>query len=400
MQLPDKMVEYLETVRQQIRWKKAQAPVLEEIRNHLSDQKDALIKDGIDEETAICKAIEEMSDPVVVGEQLDRTHRPRPDWPLLAMTAILLLFGLSIQFMIGLDIHNGMEMFYKQVIWSGLAIIVLLVAYFVDFTIMGKYSWIIYLLLIAMTIGGSWFYGRGYARLTAIPLLLFPTIFAGMVYRIRNRGYGGLILCGATAIIPALLSLFTHNWTVLALICLSCLTILTYALAKGWFNVRKLYSLLILYLSSAIVLSMMFFTLISQPYARQRLQVVFNPSLEPTSSGYIGTVIQRFLSNSRLIGEGLPVNGYGQYPLSHLLPGANSDFILTYLTYKFGWIIFIGIILIFMAFITRSVLMGTRQRSLLGQLVSLAIILTFAIQWFTFIVSNSGFLLFGPLTLH
>lgn len=271
--MPSRIIEYLETVRQQIRWKKAQPPVLEELENHLTDQKNAYISDGLDEETAIIKAIAEMGDPVIVGEQLDRTHRPRPDWPLLIMTAGLLFLGLAIQFMIGTDIHNGMEMFSKQVIWVGLGIIVLLAAYFLDFTIMGKFPWIIYLLLIAVTVAGFWFYGGfhgGNSRLTAIyPLLLFPTTFAGMVHSKRNKGYDGLILCGAAAIVPALLSLIIHNSTVLFLIGISCLTILTYSVAKGWFNVRKIYALLILYLSSAVVFSIMFFMLMSQPYARQ-----------------------------------------------------------------------------------------------------------------------------------
>ena len=159
------------------------------------------------------------------------------------------------------------------------------------------------------------------------------------------------------------------------------------------------YALLILYLSSAIVFSIMFFMLMSQPYARQRLQVVFNPALEPTSFGYIGTVIRQFLFHSRFIGEGLPVSGFGQSPVSHILPAANTDFILTYLTYKFGWILFIVIILICAAFIVRSFIISKRQKSVLGQLVSLAIILTFALQCFTFIISNLGFLLFGPLSL-
>lgn len=403
MQQPNKIAAYLETVRQQIRWKKAQTPVIEELENHLTDQKHAYINDGLDEETAINKAVAEMGDPVVVGEQLDRTHRPRPDWLSLIMTAGLLILGLLIQFLIRSDIHNGMEMFSKQVIWAGLGIIVLLAAYFLDFTIMGKYPWIIYLLLIAVTVAGFWFYGGfhgGNSRLTAIyPLLLFPTTFAGMVYSKRNKGYDGLILCGTAAIVPALLSLIIHNSTVLFLIGISCLTILTYSVAKGWFNVRKIYALLILYLSSAVVFSIMFFMLMSQPYARQRLQVVFNPALEPTGIGYVGTVIQKFLLHSRLVGEGLPVSGYGQYPASQVLPAANTDFILTYLTYKFGWILLIGLILIFGAFIVRSLIICKRQQSVLGQLVSLAIILTFALQSFIFIVSNLGFLLLAPVSL-
>ncbi len=65
--------------------------MLEEIENHLTDQKNSLLKEGFDEETATDKALTEMGDPVIVGEQLDHTHRPKPDWTLLALTGAMLL---------------------------------------------------------------------------------------------------------------------------------------------------------------------------------------------------------------------------------------------------------------------------------------------------------------------
>jgi len=77
MEQPSKITEYLEAVRQQIRWKKAQSSALEEINNHITDQKNAFVSDGLNEEEATDKAIVEMGDPIVVGEQLDRAHRPK-----------------------------------------------------------------------------------------------------------------------------------------------------------------------------------------------------------------------------------------------------------------------------------------------------------------------------------
>ncbi|WP_242966681.1 permease prefix domain 1-containing protein [Desulfosporosinus sp. FKA] len=402
MPLPNSIVEYLETVRQQIRWKRAQVPVIEEIKNHITDQKNALVRDGLDEELAISKAIEEMGDPVVIGEQLDRAHRPRPDWPLLAITVVLLLLGLSIQFIIGNDIKNGTEMFYRQLIWAGLAIIVLLAAYFLDFSIIGKYPSIIYLLLIASTVVSYWFCSRFYVlgspRLVAVyPMLLFPVVFAGVVYSTRHIGYAGLVLSWVAAIVPAILSLIMHNSTIVFLASLSSLIILTYTITNGWFNVRKFYALLVLYLSSAVVLLIMFFIFKDHEYFWQRIRLFFNPSL--ASYGYYGTMIRQFLIHSRLIGTGVPITVYGEYPASHILPAANTDLILTYLIYKFGWILLIGMLLIFVAFIVRSLIISKRQKSVLGRLVSMAIILTFALQCFTYIVYNLGFILFGPLSL-
>lgn len=394
MQQPNKIAAYLETVRQQIRWKKAQPPVLEELENHLTDQKNAYINDGLDEETAVNKAVAEMGDPVVVGEQLDRTHRPRPDWPLLIMTAVLLILGLSIQFLIRSDIHNGTESFTKQVIWAAPAIIVLIIAYLLDFTIIGKYPKTIYLALVVVTVASYWSYRYVIGSSAIYPLLLFPTAFAGLVYSMRNKEYGGLIICGATVIVPVLLALLIHNMTILLMVGLSCLIILTVAIAKGWFNVSKLMALLILYLSTGIISLILFLTLMSQAYFRVILQHVLSPQ-GPTGS--VGTVIRSFLYHSRFVGEGSPVSGYGSvFPI---LSAANTNFLLTYLTYKFGWILFMGIMLLFAAFLVRSIIISQRQKSVLRQLVSLAVILTVAMEIFTYIIANLGFLLFGQISL-
>lgn len=60
MQQLDKISGYIRTVCEQIRWKKAHGLVSEEIENHLMDQRDAFIAEGMDEETATDEAIKEM----------------------------------------------------------------------------------------------------------------------------------------------------------------------------------------------------------------------------------------------------------------------------------------------------------------------------------------------------
>ncbi|MDR3585683.1 MAG: permease prefix domain 1-containing protein [Desulfosporosinus sp.] len=360
MQQPNKINEYLETVRQQIRWKRAQSPVIEEINNHITDQKNAFVSDGLDEEGATDKAIAEMGDPIVVGEQLDRAHRPRPDWPLLVMTTTMLLFGLAIKFWI-------YGSFPQQIIWSGIAILVMFVAYFLDFTIIGKYPRILFFALCAITLASCLFTEEIQLASTIYLLLLFPIAFAGFVYKMRNEGYGGLILCGAAFIIStylAVLDPIVPSLTVPFLICTSCLIILTAAVEKGWFNVRKLFAILIMYISAAVVLSTSFIMTMGEGEVLKKMQEhylsylftafgrnsnrgreILNSllDLDPTGVEYIRTTIQQFLSHSKFIGEGLPISDYGGYPAAQLL-GANPDFLLTYMIYRFGWIVLIGII--------------------------------------------------------
>jgi cell division protein FtsW (lipid II flippase) len=401
LQQPDRIKSYLETVRRQIRWKRAHLLVLEEIKNHIIDQREAFLKEGFDEETATDRAISEMGDPIAIGEQLDRIHRPRPDWTLLALTASMLLLGLFIQYYISPGILNGVESYNRQIIWAGIAAAVMVVTYFIDFTVVGKYPAAIFAALCAAAIASNIFGDRvnGMGVNTVYILLMFPASFAGFVYGMRNKGYLGLILCGAAFIIPAYIAVVTPSITVLFLLCVSCLVILTAATLKGWFNVRKLSAMLIIYIPVTIVLSVPLFLMKGEGYLSKRIQIAFNPSLEPEGAGYIGALIQKLISNSRFIGAGSPLDGYEGYGISRILPGANTDFLLTHLVYVFGWVALAGIFAVLAFFIIRTAMLCRRQKSVLGYLLSLSVILTFAVQCAVYVASNLGLLLLSPLSL-
>ncbi len=89
--MPDRIDAFVEAVGAEIRWKKARSPLTEEIRTHLLDQRDAYMAQGMDEDKAQTEAVRQMGDPAMLGADLDRVHRPRPQWGLLLM-ALALIF--------------------------------------------------------------------------------------------------------------------------------------------------------------------------------------------------------------------------------------------------------------------------------------------------------------------
>ena len=86
---------YLDAVAEQIRWKRARSIVTAELERHLEDQRDAFVSDGL--ENAEELAVEEMGDPVTVGTDLDRIHRPKPQWGMIALTIILAFAGVMLR---------------------------------------------------------------------------------------------------------------------------------------------------------------------------------------------------------------------------------------------------------------------------------------------------------------
>ena len=76
----ERLREFIETVCGQVKAKKAHGLIGSELMAHIEDQKLTYIKDGMNETAAENRAIDEMGDPVEVGENLNKIHQPAYDW--------------------------------------------------------------------------------------------------------------------------------------------------------------------------------------------------------------------------------------------------------------------------------------------------------------------------------
>ena len=100
---PESVRGYLDAVEAQIRWKRARTVAARELETHLEDQQEEFLAEGHPPEEAERLAVEDMGDPVAVGADLDRLHRPRPQWGMLGLTLALLLVGGMGLFTLGVD---------------------------------------------------------------------------------------------------------------------------------------------------------------------------------------------------------------------------------------------------------------------------------------------------------
>lgn len=396
----NKISEYLKTVCEQIRWKKAHGIITKELENHIIDQKHAFISQGIDEEKAIDIAIQEMGDPILVGSELDRTHKPKPQWSLIFLTGVLLILGVIIREFIAYD--SGVVVRIRgNIVITAFGIGAMALAYFLDYTIIGRYPRFIYFSLIIITIAsmniipgvvnigpklmGQYFYPK-------FLMLLFPTAFAGIIYGMRNKGYQGIIFSGIYYIIPALIWLNVPSLSILAMYSITCLIILTYAILKGWFNVNKLKAMLLVYIPT---LTTPFVALkFMEQYQIARLKYALNPSLDPFGAGFVANVTRRIIKNAKLIGH----NSYG-IDTDNLLPNTNTDFLMTYLIDRLGWISFIFLMMVLLIFIIRALKLVHNQKNVLGSLVSVSVITTFIMQVIIYVLNNLGFPLIAPISL-
>lgn len=219
-----KVQQYLEAMCSQIRCRKIHAGICEEIETHIQDQQEAFQAQGLDEETATLKAVAQMGDPLLVGVELDRIYKPRPEWSIIALTCLLLLAGILLRYFCAPPEAGGWWPYCRQLLFPAAGIGLLAICYCLDFTFIGQHAKQIFLsLAVVIIVVVSWPRSTDVQTLVSCLMLLIPAVFAGIVYGLRSKGYGGLIRCGILFAVPAAICMRIPNAATLITLAVSCL---------------------------------------------------------------------------------------------------------------------------------------------------------------------------------
>ncbi len=365
----NKINDYIKTVCEQIRWKKAHPSVTKELTDHITDQKNAYIKQGMDESAAEAEAVRQMGDPVTVGTQLDGTYRPKPNWSIIIFAIALLLLGTAVKLIVNINEipYYSPRDFNSIIITILIGIAIFTGGVFLDFTILEKYAKLIYFSFIVVLIVLRYTY-LSY-EISKMLTLLFPVIYAGVIYQHRGKRYLGLLSCGFYFFIPAYLCF--SSLSMLIMVSLVCVIMLTYAILKGWFNINKAVGLLIIYIV---------------PLPLIGLVIYHNLHYGIETSDYYLKMARDIVYNAKLIGSS---------SRSLFIPNIHNlktNYPLAYLIYEYGWISLIGITAALTAFVSIAFLQIKKLKGLLGKLTSHAVLLTLTVQILFSILRNLGLL--------
>lgn len=398
----NKIDEYINIVCQQIRFKKTHKYIGDELRAHIIDQKNDFISEGLDDETATLESVKQMGDPVIVGNQLDRTHRPKTEWSVIILTVIMLIISLSVPIIFSDDYSTGVfqNTFQKQLFSSIISMIILIIIYFVDYTIIGKYPKIIYFSLLVF-----YLFIYNYNNSTVINgarisiyfySLLFVPAYVGIVYSMRDKNYLGIFLSGIIYLFPTIL-LVNTRFVYCIIFSLCCLVIITSAILKGWFNVKKRNALLLVYLPTIMIIAVFIIFIISR--RGYRLEALLFPERDPYASGYQAMLVRDIVKNSQFMGPVESSEFFGQYvgdihSIGTNIPAWQSDFVITYLNSKLGFLCGIVITLIFTTLIARMFILSFKQKNYLGFMISFSGTFVITLQGILYILSNFGVTLF------
>ena len=385
--------QYIDTVTGQMRSRRAQTAIAEELRDHMDCQMAEYMAKGMNEETAAAQAVKDMGDPVAVGVQLDQVHRPRPAWGMLALILMLSLMStflwnaLGVRNLVPRVIGLAAMVIVYLVDYSFLAgrgrrlaatflVLYVLGALCFPITIRGKMRWI--------GIGGLHF------SLEQLAYLYLP-LFGAIVYDHRRESYVGVLKCILWALpIPYLLLRLPDTSDALWIF-LSCMVVVSVAIGRGWFQVKGKRVLAALWgaLTAALVGML---AVILQPgqnllmeYQRARIEGYLNGNRNQVN--YMQMMATRLLKSSRLFGEG-SIGNIPDYDVATM----RSDFAISLLSARCGKAAVAVAVVLLVALIVTVFQIALRQSNELGTIVGCSVGMVFGIQTLVYLLNNMGWI--------
>lgn len=386
---------YLAAVEEQIRWKRARPAVARELEQHLEEQRDAFAAEGNAPEEAERLAVEEMGDPVAVGVELDRVHRPKPQWGLLSLTLLLALAGGFLR----VWLFAGWEDYYlgsdpvRTAVSLGLGTACLLGAYFLDYTFLGRYAKEVYIAAVAAGLLALWLSPdrNNVSYYTRYVVLCYPVIYAVWLYVCREKRWKGLFLAILGGVPLALVCWLAPSSMGLFLLLVSGLILLLVAARMDWFGIGRLPTAAVP-LGVALLMALGGYGLLRHGYGAYRIAVLLHPEVDPLGGGYQAMMIRTALAGSQWLGEGtVPF----QRPYEVIVPSADHDMLPLTIIFKLGWLPFLLLMLVYTVLMLWLLYRCLKQKSQLGRLVVLAVLLVLGGQIVLSLVLNSGIVLWG-----
>lgn len=394
------MREYLDTLSEQIRCKKARPMIVEEMQNHIEDQADAYRAEGMEEKEALKKAVKEMGDPVETGVALDRVHRPKMQWEIVILAVVLSLIGLMVQIIIfkGSAIGTGTDAaqirdsyIIKAVVNTFLSFGVMAFVCVIDYTFLAKHPVVLWCGCCILLVFYWFFYGYRMLMRNAFAyymMTLAAPVFAAVVFRYRGKGLGGMLKCIFLLAVMGVV-LLTNRAPLSGAMELSAsvLLVLTVAVLKGWFGNKKAGKLMLIWIPAlgfpAAVAADAFFNngslRILAEYQAARIQAMFTQSESP----YQVMAVREELNQMTLLGN-------RELPLT-TLPSIQNDYVVTSMFTYFGAAFTILVLCVVVYFIWKVFRIGFRQKNQLGLIVSMSCGGLLLIKSLNYLISNLGF---------
>ncbi|MEI2390686.1 FtsW/RodA/SpoVE family cell cycle protein [Priestia megaterium] len=378
---------FLEQVQSQIKSKEAKAFVSAELHHHLNEVKNYWLQKGISEEQADEKAVTQMGNPISIGRNLNRIHRPKVDWLTLALFVAALLLGFLPLLSQGY-IHTNHFSTYK-IAFVVLGGIVACGIMFVDYRKMANKGWLFYVLgslflFLLTTNFNTVVDGQGVLKigplkiegLMAIPFFLMA--WAGFFQSNRFKMWQFLLL----------FVLSSYFFLQLSLTTLFIYVTMTFTMI-WWSKLKKKAIWIVLGSISALVATWGGIGWMTVAYYQKYRVLSF---LNPYNAEYLTSKFGLLEIHHLLVGAGW----FGKHSFAdQFIPEAHTNFVFLSFTYYYGWL-FAAILIVVLCLVALRIMFIARNlNDTYSKLLLAGVVMVYTVQ----LVGNVGMIVgFFPMT--
>lgn len=370
---------YLDAVCSYIKYREVHAEVRLELESHIGERVDALVAAGRPETEAVTLALRQMGDPAAVGLGLNKVHRPRTDWQLIATVVCLALVGLWVAYASVVSGSFGLPVpfFSMQLLWTALGAGVAAGCTFCDYRRLQPYGWwLVGLAFLGVFVTSTAGPATPYAGLGS-PLLFVPGLAALFAHCDWERPSSSWIaaLLGA---LPTILYLLVDQarFVPIYLVLWGLLVILARP------PLRRMVPMGLGGLGSA---GLLLFYIFSRPYRFERLRMWLMPWQDPLGAGYMVIQSRRMLRDAGLW-------GHGALYREDLLPEVHTTSAFPYLVHTLGWAAGGALCLLIALFLLRAARAAAQSRNRFGFLLVAGFLAVFTVSFVWNIGMQAGWM--------
>ena len=343
--------------------------------------------------------MEEIGDPVTVGTELDRVHRPRPQWGLLAVTLILALLGGFLRVWLtasGANTYENVSL-SRTAVSLAMGTACLLGAYFLDYTWLTRHAVGVYIGALVVGVLSLWLSPlRNYASYyTRYVVLIYPTVYAVWLYHCHGKRWKGVFLAIFGGIPLVIIGCLVPYLFGILLLVVTGFALLLTAAGTDWFGVGRGKTAAVVLGMAGAISGAVAWQVWKNGWYQERLLMFLHPELDPLGSGYQAMTVQKALTASRWMGKGSWSEAISPYPFERTVPDWSRDFLLTAVIYKLGWLPFFLLVLAVAGLLLWLLWKSLRQRNQAGRLIALSVVVPLGLQTAFSVAQNLGYMLFS-----
>jgi rod shape determining protein RodA len=386
MELSERRVRFLNEVKHYIRSKEAKAFVASELEYHMKQVKMEWVGKGLSEQEAEEKSVSQMGNPAKLGQELNQLHKPRIDWWMISLLAITMGLSFLPLFALGDMYEDSLKL--KKAFHVILGAAAALVMMLTDYRKLEKRGWIAYaaglfmLVMIIkyppMIVNGVPYIKIGPIVIQSLMVLPFMFLAWAAFFNSRKLKIWQLLILFT---LPLLLLLAVPNLSAVFIY-----TMMVFSM-MWWSKISRKNAVKIT--AAGAILSISFVGLAvftAREYQFARFFGFLDPEKYPDTYGFMYLKLKERFQTAGWFG---PSGKSTQLPFEH------TDYVFVGLTYHYGYIFGLGLLLILSLFAARILYISKQIQDSYGLLLLTGAITLYLVQF----VYNVGMVVgFLPIT--